>query len=272
MSSGVWFIIWDGLRAMLGATGRWCLWSLAMAAVLVAGTAVVILPGQEESRGPQTHLFVLAYLEQALSEADVNRLAWETWRWPEVTQQGFRFPGETDPKDIQRRALVLQVEDEATRVEVEDRLHATDGVAGVEQLRQTVAPPPQLPAASRLGALIGLVLALASSVLVARWAMGAMAARWQSELSLLRQSGLRESVLRIPFLAAGGVAGLAAASLYLACYWSVWAWSQGVPDVLHAAPALATGGPMATGMGMVVALLLGMLGAALAYPPRRPTP
>ncbi len=269
MSSGVLFIIGDALRAMLGCAGRWIPWSLTMAAALVAGAAVVILPGEEEPPAPATHLFVLAYLEQALSEEEVNRLAWETWSWPEVSQQGFRFAGESEPKDIQRRALVLQVADEQARVVVEDRLHAADGVAGVEQLRRTVAPPPRLPGASRIGALVGLVLSLAGSIVLARWAMGAMVSRWTSELTLLRQAGLQETLLRLPFLAVGAVAGVGAAALYLACYWGVRAWAQGVPAVLEAAPALTTGGATATVLGVLVAVLLGLLGAALGYPPRR---
>ncbi len=268
MNSGILFIVWDGLRATLGAAGRWSIWCVTIAAALVAGTAVVILPEDDEPRGPETQLFVLAYLAQELSEDDINRLAWETWQWPEVSQQGFRFSGETTPKDIPRRALVLQVGSESARVTVEQRLQAANGVAGVEQLRRTVTPPPRLPATSRLGALVGLVLALGGSVLVARWAVAAMATRWQNELALLRQSGVREAFLRVPFLAAGATTGLAAAALYLACYWGVRAWAQGTPEVLQATPALAAGGATATALGLVAGILLGMLGAALAYPAR----
>jgi len=268
VKAGLGFIVWDGLRALLGAVGRGAAWSVAIAAVLLAGTAVVLLPDHEEARQPETQLIVLAYLERDLSEDDINRLAWEAWRWPEVSHQGFRFVGENEPKEIQRRALVLHVEDEQARIEVEDRMAAADGVAGVEQLRRTLTPPPRLPPASRIGALIGLVGALAATVVLARWSMAAMASRWNNELALLRQTGLRESVLRLPFLAAGALVGLTGAALYLGCYWGVWAWAQQVPVVLDAAPALETGGPMATAIGILVALLLGLLGALLGYPPR----
>ncbi len=266
MNSGPLFVTVDGLRAMLGAIGRWVLWSLTITAVLLAGTAVMVLPGREDPLGPETHLFVLAYLEDALSEEEINRLAWETWRWPETVQQGFRFAGEEDPKDISRRALVLEVGDEADRVRIEDRLHTEAGVAGVEQLRRTIAPPPRLPVTSRILALVGLVAALAASLLLARWAMAGMAERWGNELALLRQSGLRETVLRIPFLAAGAAAGLLAAFLFLASYWGVWSWSQGVPAVRQAAPLLATSGPTATALGLVIGLALGVLGGVLGYP------
>lgn len=211
---------------------------------------------------------VLAYMERDLSEDDINRLAWEAWRWPEVTHQGFRFVGENEPKEIQRRALVVHVENEQARIDVEERMAAAEGVAGVEQLRRTLTPPPRLPPASRIGALIGLVGSLAASVFLARWSTGAMTARWSNELALLRQTGLRESLLRVPFLAAGALVGLTGAALYLACYWGVWAWAQQAPAILDAAPALDTGGPMATALGILLALLLGMLGGLLGYPAR----
>ncbi len=269
MNTGPLFVTVDGLRAMLGAIGRWLLWSLAMTAVLLAGTAVVVLPGREDPQGPETHLFVLAYLEDALSEEEINRLAWETWRWPETVQQGFRFAGEGDPKDIPRRALVLEVDDEADRVRIEDRLHTAAGVAGVEQLRRTIVPPPRLPATSRILALVGLVVSLTASLFLGRWTMAGMADRWRNELTLLRHSGLRETVLRMPFLSAGAAAGLLAAMLYVASYWAVWSWSQGVPAVRQAAPLLTTSGPAATALGLVVALALGVLGGVLGYPPQQ---
>lgn len=266
MSPGVGYLVSEGLRTAFGRRGAFALWALGIALALAAGTALVVLPAEQEERPPHTQPLLLASLSPLLSEADINELSWEVWTWEGTSQVGFRFPGEQDPIPISTRTLLVYVDDAAVPL-VQEQLRSLRGVEEVQFLEHTVGSSQGLPPFLRVVALIGLVGALGLELWLGWRAMGLMGADWGQRIALLRDSGVPEGILRAPFLTVGAVFGLLGGLFYLACYWGVWSWAQGEPRVWLTVPSLLTGETLASVLGIVIGILLGVLGGAIWYPP-----
>ncbi|MBC7092980.1 hypothetical protein H5T53_03105 [Candidatus Bipolaricaulota bacterium] len=270
MSRGRWFLTVEYLKSSLRHGGSLIGWALATAAVLATATALFVLPDSQNPRQPYTQAFLLARLATDLSEAEIAQLGSEVWAWPEVEQVVFRFPGEADPVPVAQRTLLVHLSSGEARASVQGRLSSLKGVAGVEFFQRTVNPPPRLPPISRILALAGLV----SALVVCLWLGYRTSARtghaWQDELALLRSAGVSEASLRVPFLALGGLVGLGGAVIYLAAYWALWGWGQGIPAVQEVAPGFLKGEAVATWLGLLAGVGLGVLGGAVGYPSSRP--
>lgn len=265
MSPGVRYLILEGLRTAFGRRGAFALWALGIAIALAAGTALVVLPAEQEEQPAHTQLLLLASLSPMLSEAEINELGWEVWTWEGTSQVGFRFPGEQDPVPIPTRTLLVYVDDAAVPL-VEEQLRSLGGVEEVQFLEHTVGSSQELPPFLRVVALIGLVGALGLVLWLGRRAMGQMGADWGQRIALLRDSGVPEGTLRVPFLTVGAFSGLLGGLFYLACYWGVWNWARGEPGVWLTVPSLLTGEALASALGIVIGILLGVLGGAIGYP------
>ncbi|RLE27973.1 hypothetical protein DRJ54_07190 [Candidatus Acetothermia bacterium] len=263
------FLTWEMLKAARRNVGGLLLWALTIAVTLAAGTALLLLPAGGRSDGPITEAFLIAGLSVDLSEAAVDELAWQVWAWPEVTQVSFRFPGEQDPVPVEARSLVVKLSQPAARTSVEQKLGATPGITGLTYVERTVKPPPRIPVLARVLALIGLALAGAAAIALGRLTVEKLARSWGNALELLRSSGLPESTLRIPFLAIGALVGLVGGGLYVALLWGALAWAVDDPAVRELVPQITTCGPLASGLGVSIGLVLGVLGGLVGFPSRR---
>ncbi len=268
MSPGL-FVALEALKGLGRVLTRWGAWAASIAVVLLAGTAVIVLPTRDEDHTARTVFYLVASADAAVGESSLNRLAWDIWSWPGVSAVTFRFPGETEPQEIAQRSLVVRVRDPEVQRQVGIRLEQFGELTSIDHIQLTTSPPPRLPATSRVLALVGLVLALPLCLWLARWAARGLGAAWGEELALLRYSGASELLLRVPFWLFGALAGLAGAVLYAACFWGVWSWAQEVPAVRQAVPTFVTGGTVATVLGFLLGLALGLVGATVGFPARR---
>ena len=96
MSRGLWFLIGDVLRRSVTRPAALIGWALAVAAVLLSGTALFLIPTGPGAAGAGAEAYLLAQLSTAPSEAAIAHLASEVWTWPGVDGVMFRFPGEDD--------------------------------------------------------------------------------------------------------------------------------------------------------------------------------
>ncbi|MBC7098588.1 hypothetical protein H5T52_05660 [Candidatus Bipolaricaulota bacterium] len=268
MKTNLLFLFSELLKAARGQLKGILLWALALVLALAAGTALLVLPGGGEESRPFTQAFLLASLSPDLSEQDINELAWHIWEREGVGQVSFRFPGEEEPTAIEERTLLVLLEAPELRTEVQGLLAKEAGILEVSYLERTVKPPPRLPSVARILALVGLVFGLALVLWLGRLAMGGLARDWGEALRLLRACGLPELVLRFPFLAVGGLVGLVAGLFYVGLLWGMLSWAQGEEAVRQAVPLFLSCGPLATGLGLLVAIILGVVGGMLGYPPR----
>ncbi|MGC9530581.1 MAG: hypothetical protein ACP5G2_08270 [Candidatus Bipolaricaulaceae bacterium] len=266
MKAGIGFLLWEGVKAGLRRWSAFLAWAAAVASVLLAGTALVLLPADQPEARPYTQVFLVGALSTRLSEQDVNQLGWEVWSWEEVDQVSFRFSGEEEPVSTEGRALVVRLAEPGARSQVQQRFGALEGIEDVRLVQRTVTPPPRLPSVARIFALAGLVIALGGSLWLGRWALMKLGLGWAEAIAVLRTAGVREWTLRIPYLGLGALAGLLGAGIYLACYWGCWAWAQGEPAVRQVMPAFLTGGTLATALGLVMGIALGALAGLLGSP------
>jgi len=265
------FVAIEGIKGLGRVSARWVVWALSIAIVLIAGTALIVLPARDEDQAPRTIIYLIASVDPGVGGSALNQLVWSIWSWPGVSTVSFRFPGETEPRLIEQRSLLVRVLDTDAQRQAGIRLEQLEEITHIDHLRLTTTPPPRLPATSRILALVGLVLALPAYLLSARWAARGLGVAWGDELALLRYSGVNPILLRLPFWLFGALAGFAGAALYSACYWGVWAWAQGVPAVRQAVPTFVTGGAVATALGIFLGLALGVIGGTVGFPARRPS-
>lgn len=269
MNRAVLFLVGEGLKAARKAFPRLLAWALALALTLLAGTALLVLPPGGRPGAPTTEALLLATLSPQLSEREINELAWELWALPEVVQVSFRFPGEADPLPVEERALVLLLSQPAQRGVVQEALMERPGITGVRYLERTLKPPPRLPALARVLALVGVVLALGLTLVLGRESVLAVAKGWGKALRLLLTAGVAESTLRIPFLVVGAVVGLVGGAVYVGILWGAISWASHYPQVREVVPVLFQRGSLATGLGLAVGILLGVVGGLVGFPGRR---
>lgn len=255
--SGLLYVFWDFLRANLRQTGQLVGWAAAVAVALGSASALFFLPLNGGSVIAASQHFVVLTLDPLLSEAEINRLAWQIAGWPETLRVNFRFPGETDPEPLAERALVVEVKP-ADRELVLSRLAKLPGIRKVTTLERR-AEQPGLPSRARLLALAALALGLAASLFLGQRATQRALSLWQKQREILRLSGLSPLHWQGPPLFLGLVVGLAGAALFvlalhlglrLAPLGSTWC------ELIHEVPWL-------TGVSFPAGGLLGFLGSLL---------
>jgi len=269
VSYGTLFLVGDALRRSGRRAGPLALWALAVAAVLVSGTALFLLPTAPGTAGASVEAFLVAQLSPQPSEATIARLGSEIWGWPGVDAVTFRFPGETDPISITQRSLLVRLLSPDVRTAVESRLRALTEVIGVQYHQQSAARTRVSPA-SRIGALVALVATLSLALWLGHRAASQAAAAWGRELALLKSCGVSPVMRRVPFFALGGVVGVAGGGAYIAICWSLWTWGRSLPffrDVVPSFPhvwggLVVWGLTIGGGLGLVASLV-----AALSSPP-----
>lgn len=270
MSYGSVFLIGDALRKSLRRPVLPGLGALAVAAVLISGTALFFIPTSSGVAEAAREACLLAQLAIAPSEAAIARLGSEAWTWPGVDGVTFRFPGESDPVPITTRTLVVRLLSGEARAGVESRLRALPEVVGV-QYHEKPSRQTRVPPASRIAALVALLGTLALALWFGHHAVAQAAGRWGRELALLRSCGMSRALLRAPFFALGGTVGLMGGGLYILVCWALWTWGRPIrvlqdviPSFPHVWPSLVTGG-LALGLGLG---LVGALMATFAPPPQ----
>ncbi|MEN3010062.1 MAG: hypothetical protein ABDI20_03635 [Candidatus Bipolaricaulaceae bacterium] len=254
---GLGYVLLDFLRANLRQAGRLGSWALAVALALASATALLFLPldaGGEPAAGQP--LLVLT-LDPLLSEAEVNRLAWQIGGWPEALRVNFRFAGETDPEPLGERALVVEVRPGGQEALLA-RLAKLGGIRKIAALERRAAPAP-FPSAARLGALAALVLGLGLSLTLGYRAVRRATALWREEREILRLAGLGPLHLQGPFWALGVLVGLLGAALFLLALRLGLRFFPQDPGWR----ALARQTPLLTGVSFPMGALLGLLGSLL---------
>lgn len=263
MSHGIVFLVGDAVRRSVARPVRLILWALTVAAVLVSGTALFLIPTTPATWGAATETFLLARLALDPSEATIARLGSEIWTWPGVDGITFRFPGETDPIPIYERTLVVRLLASDARSAVESRLQALPEVEGV-QLYERMSARTRVPPASRIAALVAMVGLLALSLWLGYRAVTGAGAAWGRELALLRSCGAGPALLRTPFFALGALVGAAGGGLYVGASWALWAWGRSVPylqDLVPTFPYVWEG--LVVG-GLTIGIGLGLVGTLIA--------
>lgn len=263
MNQGFPFVTADVFRRVLRRPGSLLLWAGVVAAVLLSGTALFLIPvGPNSPAQRKMDAYLLARLSPLLSEADIARLGSEVGAWPGVAMVTFRFPGESDPIPITTRSLLVRLASPEGQATVERRLGALSGVVGVEFV-QKAAAPTRIPPVSRIAALVALVGTLGLCVWLGHRASAQAVRAWGSELGLLRTCGWSEGSLKIPFLLLGAVVGLLGGALFVAACWALWAWGPGISFLQDMVPHFPRVWPGLVGIGGLTGVGLGLVGAIL---------
>lgn len=262
MSRGLWFLIGDVLRRSVTRPAALIGWALAVAAVLLSGTALFLIPTGPGAPGAGTEAYLLAQLSTAPSEAAIAQLASEVWTWPGVDGVTFRFPGEDDPVPISQRTLVVRLLSPDARAAVESRLRVLTEVAGVQYHERPFART-RVPPASRIVAMVALVATLALALWLAQRAVTGTATAWGRELALLKSCGVSPALRRTPFLALGAAAGLTGGGLYIVICWALWAGGGSVPYLRDIVPSFPYVWGGLVGSGLAIGVGLGLVGALI---------
>lgn len=249
----------DFLRANLRLMGGVFLWSLTICLALLSATALWRLPAYQAAGPASSQRFFLLTLSPLLSEADITKLAWSIWAWPDVVHVAFRFPGETDPEPIQDRTLVVEVQPGKDREETAAWLGKLPGVTKIAVVERTTVPP-QVPSYARIGAIAGLVVALGLALFWGARVLSRAQSRWKREQDLLRRSGASWLVWRAPPFFLAGLVGLAGGGFHLAALWAGMrflpsgnTWSQ-----------LFSLTPWAMALSILAGIVLGLLAGLLS--------
>ncbi len=262
MSSGIVFVVGDALRRSAGRPGGLALWAVAVAAVLVSGTALFLIP-TAPGTGPTAEAYLVAQLASDPSEATIARLGSEIWTWPGVDGVTFRFPGETEPIAITQRSLLVRLLSPEVRSTVEPRLRTLTEVVGVQYHQQSPGRT-RVPPASRIGALVALVGTLSLALWLGHRAATRTATAWGRELALLRSCGANPAMQRSPFFALGAVVGLAGGGLYIGICWSLWVWGRSLPYIRDVVPSFPHVWVGVVVWGLAIGAGLGLVGSLIA--------
>ncbi|HAZ30902.1 TPA: hypothetical protein DCY65_04965 [Candidatus Acetothermia bacterium] len=257
------FLVGDAIGRSLGRPVALALWALAVAAVLISGTALFLIPGGPGAPGAAGEAYLLANLSLRPSEAAIARLGSEISTWPGVASVTFRFPGETDPIPVAQRSLLVRLAAPEARGGVEARLRVLTDVTGVEY-REQASARGRVPPASRIGAVLALVGTLALSLWLGHRAVTAAARAWARELALLRTCGTSVAVRRAPFYVLGALVGLAGGAAYIGVCWALWEWGRAAPDLKDVIPSFPhVWGALVMG-GLGIGTGLGVMGSIVA--------
>lgn len=252
------FVVADFLRANLRQIGIILLWALSVALVLLSLAALWGLPPYQPAGPAVSQRFFLLTLSPLLSEAEINRLAWDIWGWPEVAKVSFRFPGENDPEPVSERTLVVELQPGSDQEGVGAKLQKLPGVTKVAVVERAVIPP-QVPSSARVGTIVALILSVGLCFLLGVRVIGEARRRWARERKLLRDGGAPPFIWRGPEFFLAGLAGLLGAGVHMA------ALSVGMrfvpPD--SAWVELVQLGPKALALSVPAGLFLGLLAAIL---------
>ncbi|GAB4304689.1 MAG: hypothetical protein Kow0097_01960 [Candidatus Bipolaricaulota bacterium] len=270
MNYGSAVLIGDALGKILRRPIAPGLWMVAVAAVLVSGTALFLIPTAPGAMGVATESYLLAQLGLGPSEAAIARLGSQIWTWPGVDGVTFRFPGEDDPIAISERTLVVRLLSAEARATVESRLRALPEVEGVRYHEQPSARV-RVPPASRVAALVALVGTLALALWLGHRSITRAVALWGKELALLRSCGVRPALMRAPLFTLGAVVGLGGGGLYIVVCWVLWKWGRSLPYLRDVVPSFPYVWPGLVIAGLAIGLGLGLGGALIATlaPPSR---
>ncbi|MCX7751064.1 MAG: hypothetical protein N2320_05985 [Candidatus Bipolaricaulota bacterium] len=262
MTRGTPFLVLDALGRSLARPVPLLLGAVAVAAALLSGMGLLLLPAARGAGGGGTEGYLLAELGAAPSEAAIARLGSEVWTWPGVDGVAFRFPGETDPAPVAARTLVVRLLTPEARSGLEARLRALPEVVRVRYVQR--AARAQVPWISRVVALVLLVGTLALALGLGYRAVAGAMGLWGRELALLRSCGASPAQRRAPFFVLGGLVGLLGGALYLGACWALWRWGALLPYLRDAVPRFPQvwGGLLLWGLAGGVGL--GLLGALIA--------
>lgn len=263
MSYGISFLVGDALRRSLGRPTALGLWALAVAAVLISGTALFLIPTGPGVPGSPVEAYLLAKLSLSPSETAIARLGSEIVAWPGVDGVTFRFPGETDPVPVSQRSLLVRLMSSDARTAVEARLKTLTEVTGTEYYVKASARV-RVPPASRIAAVVALVATLAFCLWQGHRAVTGAAAAWGSELALLRSCGASAAMLRTPFFALGALIGFVGAGFYVGVCWALWEWGRSVPYLKDVVPSFPYVWGALVGGGLAIGVGLGLVGSLVA--------
>ena len=253
------FLSADFLRANLRQALTILVWILSVGLVLSSATALWALPLYPAAKETQPHRLFFLTLSPLLSEAEITKLGWTIWSWPEIARVSFRFPGENDPEPFQERTLVVELAPTAAREEVAQKLGKLPGVTKVTAYERVLTPPP-VPSLARIAAIAAFVLSLGFCLFFGVRAAAKSQKLWREESALLRDSGLPPLYWRGPVFFLAGWVGLLGAGIHLCALWLGMRFIP--PDSLwRQISALA---PWATGLGIPGGVLLGLLAALLS--------
>jgi len=263
MSGNIPFLVVDALKRSVRRPGPLVLWALAVAAVLVSGTALFLIPTGPGAAGTPVEAYLLAKLSLGPSETAIARLGSEIVAWPGVDGVTFRFPGETDPVPVSQRSLLVRLMSSDDRTAVEARLRTLTEVTGTEYHVKASARA-RVPPASRIAAVVALVATLTLCLWQGHRAVTGAAAAWGSELALLRSCGASAAMLRTPFFALGALIGLVGAGFYVGVCWALWEWGRAVPYLKDVVPSFPFVWGELVGVGLAIGVGLGLVGSLVA--------
>lgn len=258
------FILGELLRASLKEWSRWLGFSVALALVLASGSALALLQGGSAGETGGTAWVVVAFVAEEVSDAELNRLAWDLWELAGVERVSFRFTGDELPGGgaAKSRALLVWANDGAAASSLEEEVPrmAQGKVTNKEVRALRYSPPARLPPLSRVVSLVAMVTFAFASLVLARSAVARTLVGWRNEWALLRFSGIEPWTLTGNLVGTVVLWGLTGCVVYVLVYQGLrWAVS-GIPGVQEVAPGYMSSETFPYLVGFVI----GPIWAALA--------
>lgn len=212
---------------------------------------------------------LVVYLSPQLSSDDVQSLYQEIMQMSETERVNYRFAQELG-FDRAGGVFILLTRDVSDAPTIKKAVSQLPGVTNIDSGAQASASDISLSSTLWIGLLIGLIISIAASLVLARHSFSLLLERFSAEIRLLRLSGAPVWVFQAPVVALGVLCGLIAAMLLVVIVYLFHFFAASSPQIaVNAARGLIEPGKvvlvsiLGSLVGVILGSLIGILGASL---------
>ena len=212
---------------------------------------------------------MVVYLSPQLSSDDVQSLYLKIRDMPETRTINYRFAQELG-LDQAGGVFIIQAQNASAAASLQKTIREMRGITSIDSVTEAQGTSVVMSNALRLGLLVGLIVSIASSLILARHAFLLLLDRFSAEIRLLRLAGTPERVFQPPVVAIGVLCGIVAAMLLVVVVYLSHFLALSHPQaMIHAACGLLLPGRVmmvslvGSLIGIVLGGLIGVLGASL---------
>jgi len=212
---------------------------------------------------------MVVYLSPQLSSDGVQSLYLKIRDMPETKTINYRFAQELG-LDQAGGVFIIQAVNASAAASLQETIREMPGITSIDSVTEARGANVSLSSALRLGLLVGLIVSIAGSLILARYAFSLLLDRFSAEIRLLRLAGTPERVFQPPVVALGVLCGIIAAMLLVVVVYLAHFLALSHPQAtIHAACGLLLPGRVlmvslvGSLIGIILGGLIGVLGASL---------
>lgn len=244
--------------------------ALILAAILIFAAFFLVGEPAAQQNGPALAPGELVvYLSPQLSSDDVQSLYLKIRDMPETRTINYRFAQELG-FDQAGGLFIVQAVSASAAASLQAAIGDMPGITSIDSVTQVQKGDVSLSTPLRLGLLGALIVSIAGSLILSRYAFSLLLDGFASEIRLLRLSGTPERVIQPPVVALGVLCGIIAAIFLVVIVYLLHFLALSHPQAtLRAACGLLLPGRVllvslvGSLIGIVLGALIGLLGASL---------